>query len=170
MIISDFPEIFSEFRGKHFSLLWRGSRDGFGARDFHKRCNGHANTLVVILDPAGNIFGGFTPVAWESPSAGTYKADPSMKSFLFTLKNPRNTPVRRFALKAKMKHGAIYCGSKSGPDFNDMTGKDNCNANTNSWTSLGDHYTNDTGLNAKTFFTGSWKFQVKEIEVFEITA
>jgi hypothetical protein len=26
-IISDFPEIFSEFRGKRFSLLWRGGRD-----------------------------------------------------------------------------------------------------------------------------------------------
>jgi hypothetical protein len=43
VIISDFPEIFAEFRRKKFSLLWRGGRDGFGARDFHSRCDGHAN-------------------------------------------------------------------------------------------------------------------------------
>jgi hypothetical protein len=31
-------------------------------------------------------------------------------------------------------------------------------------------YTNDTGLDEFTFFTGSQWFQVKEIEVFEISA
>jgi hypothetical protein len=57
---------FSEFGGKQFSLLWRGSRDGFRARNFHSRCDGHANTLTLIKDTEGNIFGGFTPVEWES--------------------------------------------------------------------------------------------------------
>jgi hypothetical protein len=38
-----------------------------------------------------------------------------------------------------------------------------------SWTSLGRAYTNDTGLDGKTVFTGSQCFQVREIEVFEIT-
>jgi hypothetical protein len=46
VIISDFPEIFAQFRGKRFSLLWRGGRDVFGAGDFHGRCDGHANTLL----------------------------------------------------------------------------------------------------------------------------
>jgi outer membrane murein-binding lipoprotein Lpp len=57
-IISDFPEIFAEFRGKQFVILCRGSRDGFKAKEFHRRCDGHANTLTVILDTKGNIFGG----------------------------------------------------------------------------------------------------------------
>jgi hypothetical protein len=48
-IISDFPEIFAEFRGKRFEILWRGSRDGFAASEFHRRCDWHANTLVVIF-------------------------------------------------------------------------------------------------------------------------
>jgi hypothetical protein len=56
-IVSEFPKIFKEFRGSRFSLLWRGSRDGFRACDFHRRCDGHANTLTVILDIEGNIFG-----------------------------------------------------------------------------------------------------------------
>jgi hypothetical protein len=62
LIVWDFPEIFAEFKEKQFSLLWRGSRDGFGARTFHSRCDGHANTLTVILDTNGNVFGSFTPV------------------------------------------------------------------------------------------------------------
>jgi hypothetical protein len=40
--------------------------DAFRANQFHRRCDGHANTLTVILDTKGNIFGGFTPVEWES--------------------------------------------------------------------------------------------------------
>jgi hypothetical protein len=181
-IISDFPEIFAEFRGKRFSLLWRGGRDGFGARDFHGRCDGHANTLTLIEDTDGNIFGAFTPLEWESRNwngingkgDNCYKADPSLKSFIFTLKNPHNVPARRFALKAEKKNEAIYCDSENGPDFNDITVKDNCNAGTDSYNSLfGERYTNDTGLGGEppenTFFTGSEDYQVKEIEVFEIT-
>jgi hypothetical protein len=166
-IISEFPDIFAEFKGKHFELLWRGSRDSFKKEEFHRRCDGHANTLTVIVDTKGNIFGGFTPVEWESNSCG--KADDSQKSFLFTLKNPHNIPARRFALKAEMKHRAIECDSEWGPWFCGMRVSDNCNANTESYTSLGIAYTNDTGLHDNRVFTGSESFRVKEIEVFEIT-
>jgi hypothetical protein len=62
LIVADFPALFAEFGGKRFTLLWRGSRDGFGACHFQGRWDGHANTLLLILDTAGNIFGGFTPV------------------------------------------------------------------------------------------------------------
>jgi hypothetical protein len=65
LIVSEFPGILREFQLKRFSLLWRGSRDGFTASEFHRRCDGHANTLIVILDTDGNIFGGFTPAEWE---------------------------------------------------------------------------------------------------------
>jgi hypothetical protein len=170
-IISDFPEIFAEFRGKRFSLLWRGGRDGFRARDFHRRCDGRANTLTLIEDTNGNIFGGFTPVKWESLDwRNCSKADPSLKSFLFTLKNPRNVLARRFALKAEMKDEAIDCWSDWGPSFRDLSVSDNGNTNTRSCTyDFGVSYTNDTGLDGKTVFTSSQYFQVKEIEVFEIT-
>jgi hypothetical protein len=109
LIISDFPAIFAEFRWRKFSLLWRGSRDGFRASDFHDRCDGHANTLTVILDTDGNIFGRFTPVEWESrpwngirrEANNCFKADTSLKSFVFTLKNPHDIPPKRFPLKSE---------------------------------------------------------------------
>jgi hypothetical protein len=43
-----------------------------------------------------------------------------------------------------------------------------CNISDN-YACLGRSYTNDTGLNGEVVFTGSMNFQVKEIEVFEIT-
>jgi hypothetical protein len=144
----------------------------------------------VLLDTNGNIFGGFTPVEWESrvwnwkygEESNCRKADGSQKSFLFTLKNPHNIPARRFALKAERKKWAIACDSGWGPCFGPMRSplrvifggggiavSDNCNAHTHSGTSLGTCYTNDTGLNGEVVFTGSRNFQVREIEVFEIT-
>jgi hypothetical protein len=170
LIVADFPALFAEFRNKRFTLLWRGSRDGFGARDFHKRCDLHANTLTLIQDTGGNIFGGFTPVKWEWSFRPKWKGDQSLKSFLFTLKNPHNFPARKFGLKAEAKDEAIICDSSWGPRFRDIRVSDYCNTNRESLTSFfGRSYTNDTRMNRMTFFTGSESFIVKEIEVFEIT-
>jgi hypothetical protein len=60
-VIWDFLEGVSKF-----SLLWRGSRDGFGASQFHGRYDSHANSLTLIWDTNGNIFGGFPLLKRES--------------------------------------------------------------------------------------------------------
>jgi hypothetical protein len=167
-IVASLPPLFDEFGGKRFALLWRGSRDGFGARGFHGRCDGRANTLTLVLDTRGNVFGGFTPLQWESPPRGKDKCDDSLKSFLFTLKNPHNIPARKFALMAETKQRAICCFPSCGPVFGDMIVYGNCNTNTTNSTSLGYTYANDTALDGWKVFTGSERFQVKEIEVFQI--
>jgi hypothetical protein len=137
-----------------FTLLSRGSRDGFGAGDFHGRRDRHAPTLALIQDMGGSIFGGFTPLEWESRKwnrksgreDNCYKADPSLQSFIFTLKNPYNFPARKFAPKAENKDRAIYCDSSWGPHFWDLGVYDNCNASTDSYSGLGRSYANGTGL------------------------
>jgi hypothetical protein len=55
LIVADFLPLFAEFGGKRFALLWRGSHEGFGGRDFHARCDGHASTLALIQDKAGTF-------------------------------------------------------------------------------------------------------------------
>jgi hypothetical protein len=171
LIVSDFPPLFTEFSGKHFALLWRGSRDGFRAANFHERCDAHANTLTLIEDTGGSNFGGFTPLEWESrPWRGSWddaaKADPSLRSFLFTLKNPHNLPPRKFALKAERSHQAIGCVSSWGPNFWDI-GVAEATGSYTDW--FNTSYANDTGLPDKTFFTNPARFTVKEVEVFAIT-
>jgi hypothetical protein len=130
------------------------------------------------LDTNRNVFGGFTPVGWESRKwngkrgneNNCSKSDDSRRSFIFTLKNPHDIPARRFALKPEDKERAIWCDSTCGPWFSGMRVSDDCNANTRSYAFLGNlAYTNDTGLDGKTLFTDLQYFQVKEIEVFEVT-
>jgi hypothetical protein len=78
----------------------------------------------------------------------------------------------KFALNAAEKHGAISCESEWGPLFGsgcDIAVSDGCNTNTESSTHFGISSLNDTGLHKSIGFTGSEYFQVKEIEVFEIT-
>jgi hypothetical protein len=113
-------------------------------------------------------FQGFTPVEWKSED-WLSKADPSLKSFLFSLKNPHNFPARKFALKAEKKNYAIYCDSARGPHFCDMGIFSHCNANRDSYSSLGGSYANVIPRDGHTVLTGSYLFTVREIEVFEIT-
>jgi len=113
-IMSDAQQIsFQTLTGlenKLFSLLWRGSRDGFGARTFHSRCNTKANTVTVIKNKNGFIFGGFTSIPWSSK--GGYKED--SKAFLFSLTNPSNTPLK---LKVQSPEDAVVHDSSFGPTF-----------------------------------------------------
>jgi hypothetical protein len=102
LIVADFPALLAEFREKRFTLLWRGSRAGFGAGDFHCRCDGRAHTLTLIQDTDGNIFGGFTPVAWESPVEWKRKADPSLKSFLLK-ENDHVSPERHISFQIRSR-------------------------------------------------------------------
>jgi hypothetical protein len=169
LIVKDYPKILEEFERKKWKLLYRGSRDGFRSSNFHEKCDGQSNTLTLIETTTGFVFGGFTPLVWDSTTTD-YKSDSSQKSFLFTLKNARNIEPRKF----RVSNGsyAIYCNSDRGPSFgnnHDIYVADNCNANTCSYTNLGAAYVNDTGITGKAVFTGEYNFTVKEIEVFVIT-
>jgi hypothetical protein len=181
VIVDGLPEILEDVcQQQRFVLLWRGSRDGFQPRDFHSRCDGHPNTLTLIQDSDGNIFGGFTPVEWESRTWNEQmweqnncpKADGSLKTFLFTLKNPSGLAPRKFSLKPDWNRSAIYCDKDQGPVFGlegDVTIRSNCNTSSSSYANYFGHtFLNDTGLPGETFLTGSSSFRVKEIEVFEL--
>jgi hypothetical protein len=171
LILSDFPAIFADFKRKSFSLLWRGGRDGFRAKDFHDRCDGHAPTLTVILDKAGNVFGGFTSAAWESrPATNHWKGDTGPSSFLFTLRNPlgAKVPPQTFTIRDEKRSQALCCSSDWGPRFFGISVSPDCTTDNKSYSHL-EGYPNNTGLVGNTVFTGSPNFLLKEIEIFEIT-
>jgi hypothetical protein len=167
LFISKYPNIFQEFRENRFSLLWRGSRDGFEIASFHKHCDGHGNTLMIVIDTKGNVFGGFTPVAWTSNNGAV--ADNSLRSFIFTLKNPHDPTARKFALKAEKKGEAIVCSNSGGPSFGDIVIADKCNQNSSSSTAeFGTRYFSEIEQAKDTFLTGSSSFTVSEVEIFKI--
>jgi hypothetical protein len=168
-ILSEIPQILKDFETKTWQLLYRGTRDGFAASTFHAKCDEQSNTLTIILTTAGYVFGGFTPIAWDSSSS--YKPDDTGKSFLFSLTNPRNSEPKIFPI-SRASH-SICCSASCGPRFGsgyDIYVADRCNENTNSYTNVGHSYKNDTGIANDQIFTGERGFQVKEIEVFAISS
>jgi hypothetical protein len=100
------------FESKSFSLLGRGSRDGFGVSTFHSRCDGKANTLTLIKNSLGYVLGGYTAVPWSSPSSVTAYADTT--AFLFSFKNPSNNRLKLTAIEPEY---AVFHDLTWGPVF-----------------------------------------------------
>jgi hypothetical protein len=179
VILGSLPSIFDEFRGKRWLLVWRGSSDGLTRADFHRCCDGHANTVTFIRDGNGFIFGGYTPLEWETRQHNgkwdlennCYKGDDSGTSFIFTVTNPHNLPARKFALKPNDRRWAIYCCRMRGPAF----GRDRecevfITSNADGRTAgFGHAYNNDSGIPGPVLLTGNETFVVNEVEVFQIT-
>jgi hypothetical protein len=166
--MKDYPTILNDFANKTWKLLYRGSRDGFRVSNFHGKCDCQSTILTLIEAMKGFLFGGFTPLIWDSTSG--YKSDSSHQSFLFTLKNAGNIEPRKFKLSSGSN--AIYFWSNHGPTFgngHDIYVADKCNVNNSSYTNLGNGYVNDIGITGNAVFTGEYNFTVKEIEVFSIT-
>ena len=64
-----------------WTLLYRGTRDGFGAKDFHSKCDGKSPTLTLIKAQGSEyIFGAYTQASWKSSCI--YELDP--QAFLFS--------------------------------------------------------------------------------------
>ncbi len=163
------------FGAKSFSLLWRGSRDGFEAFKFHELCNGKPDTLTLTLikSTTGYIFGGYTSVPWSCD--GSSKED--YDSFLFTLTNPNYIPCK---LKITYQHAiyAVYHYSGYGPTFGnpssaqkDLFINDSSNNNKGNYIYFYAYQSPNgkSGIEGGKFFLGdSNKFQSAEIEVFQV--
>jgi len=52
---------------KELKKLYQATIDGDGAINFHSKCNGIPNTLVLIKSAGNRRFGGFTTAQWSSP-------------------------------------------------------------------------------------------------------
>jgi hypothetical protein len=169
-ILMEILDVLNDIGGgdRGWTLLYRGSRDGFRSSDFHGKCDGQRNTVTVILTTKGAIAGGFTPLAWDSQSStGEYRADDSGQSFLFTLKTAGNGPPRKFSLSSRTH--AICCTPGNGPTFggnHDLCVADGCHGNASSYTNVGPYSANGTGVNGQQVLFGEFKFIVKELEVF----
>jgi hypothetical protein len=158
------------FPNDKWSLLYRGSRDGFGAVDFHSKCDGHSNTLTIIKAAESSyIFGGFTTVSWESSVYVTFKRDPY--AFIFSLTNKDNKPLK-MKIHPNSHQYAICCHFEYGPTFvGGICVTNNANTTMDSYSDLGciykhPQYAYDTD-EAKTFLAGSIRFQLDEIEIYQ---
>jgi hypothetical protein len=146
-----------------WTLLYRGTRDGFGADDFHSKCDNHSNTLTIVKPKISSyIFGGFASITWEK--SGGFKSDPS--AFMFSLTNKDNQPSK---MKQINTNESIICHPLCGPIFgyNDFYICDLANTTANSGSDLGRSYQHPQPNQGQSFLAGSSLFQLSEIEVYK---
>ena len=142
---------------KFYNLIYRGSRNGFRAEDFHEKCDGKKNTIDVVQARNGRRFGGFTEAKWDKSNG--YKS--SSTGFLFSLDNKE-------VYYNKKNEYDIYCYSDKGPTFgggHDLFIDDNCNKDNESFDNSNHSY--DT-YGKKYALAGTKYFYVEEYEVYQL--
>ena len=152
-------------RSVTWQLLYKATRDGFRARDFHRLCDSKGPTLTIIKSTNGYLFGGYTRQSWIS----RYSYVRDTHAFLFTLTNPYSIRPTKYSIINGRQNTAFYGGSNYGPTFgggHDIYVPDNSKYN-NGYTNFGHTYRDTTGRRKNTF-TGSYKFKTSEIEVYRI--
>ena len=139
---------------KEYKLIFKASRDGFKAIDFHKKCDGKTNTLTLVFSKNGRIFGGFTDVSWDSES----DAKEGSNGFIFSLDN------KEIYYNINVKFN-IRCIADYGPIFGnfDLCISNNCNKNKSFIRS----YAYDIH-EKENLFDGNKFFYVEDYEVYEL--
>eukprot|EP00984_Skeletonema_dohrnii_P026449 scaffold15824_cov84-Skeletonema_dohrnii-CCMP3373.AAC.1 len=95
------------------NLLYRSSRDGLSAGEFHNSCDNKGRTLVLIETTEGEVVGGYSNTDWDG-EIGFCSAD---KAFIFILSGFDLTSPCKRKLKNADDKCAILCTEGYGPAF-----------------------------------------------------
>jgi hypothetical protein len=100
---------------KTFTLLYRGSIDGFATSTFHTKCDNQGSTFCVFKSTAGYIVTAFVNVSWDT--SGGYKAATSGTCWLNNLENSSGTISTTQYLNTGSPEYTIFCSTGYGPTF-----------------------------------------------------
>jgi Tfp pilus assembly protein PilZ len=89
------------------TVLYEAAQDGDSSSIFHSLCDDQGPTVVIIMTNTGNVFGGYSSIAWSS--SGGWGS--SSTAFLFRLR----PSIKRYNIKSKSH--SIYRHSGYGPTF-----------------------------------------------------
>ncbi|GES80977.1 BTB/POZ domain-containing protein [Rhizophagus clarus] len=97
-----------------FDLLYRASRDGNTAIEFHEKCDNRRATITIIkLRDSEGIVGGYNPLEWDS-SNGSFKR--TKDSFIFSFTNRTDLETAKIGYSNGDKN-SIICYPDYGPIF-----------------------------------------------------
>ena len=144
-----------------FNLLYRASRDGDSPYDYHKKCDGKADTLCLIQTIKGCKFGGYTETIIKSDAVD--EKDPN--AFVFSLNK------NKIYENMKKENCAVNHSKNWGPIF-----RNNAFAVWNK--NFFSYYEHIVGTKLDSNFgvmkedyeinNGEHYFSIKELEVFQI--
>ncbi|RHZ43523.1 hypothetical protein Glove_1033g11 [Diversispora epigaea] len=139
-----------------FSLILRGSRDGFKSKVFWNLCDRKTNVIVIAkIKDTDEIIGGYNPIGWNSNFMNRFSE--TTDSFIFSLKNGniKNSILSRVKVPTK----AIFNNGSLGPNFyNDLF-----MSNTRSF------YVENYGHYKKRIKKTDGEFSIDDYEVFQIS-
>ena len=149
-----------DFGDQKWKLVYRASRDGFAAKDFHSKCDDVLNTLTIIKTTNSSIFGGFKlrPIFREN----TFIHDPF--AVVFSLANKQKKPLL-FKLVDEKK--AVKYAKNFGPCFGngDIAITGDSNSSSSSSFCVGTSYQSCTDVPNE--YVKEEQLQTTEIEVFQ---
>lgn len=153
-----------------WALLYRANEHGFGAKDFHLRCDNIPKTLTIIQSSNGHVFGGYTDVSWDC--SNDYKK--STNAFIFSLINANNHPIK-VNIDPNESQFAIGCDESEGPIFgegHDIYIANNCHVQMQNYSNFPYSYKCPNVMvqpsKDKSLLAGSYYFNVSNIEVYKL--
>lgn len=155
-------------------LLYRASRDGWEASEFHFMCDNKGAKITIVKTSEGYVFGGYSDQSWAGN--GSYKS--SDDAFMFSLKCHAGLAPTKMKLMYGKNSDAVYCKSDCGPCFgagHDLSvggsGYYNALNLKSGYTTYNNTYELPTGA-LNSFLTGKHgsgnRFEVAEVEVFDV--
>jgi hypothetical protein len=175
LLCTDYQMRLNGFYGnakQKWELIYKATKDGFSAEDFHHCSDNKGPTMTIIQPQIGDyLFGGYAEISWNCD--GKYRSDPA--AFLFTLTNPHGIQPTKFFGNPNKKSAVLH-SKRCGPCFGGVTEdkkhfvgiqiSSNANENENSECSFPSSYIDTTGR-GEMLFTGTKNFVVQEIEVYK---
>ena len=152
----------------NWQLIYKASRDGFRAADFHRCCDEEVETVSAIHTTDGYLFGGYTDIPWTS-AGGLYKQSPRSFLFAFRSSSQGNRAVKAYVVDSSKSvyhnpdYGCVFGGG------NNICIADSSNINSSSYSNWesGQFYPFPSGVTAnKHWLVGQQYFQTQDIEVF----
>ena len=95
-----------------FHLIYKATRDGDDAKDFHKLCDEISPTLTLAKTKNGNRFGGYTSAPYTKNSEGQAINDPNAFVFSLDKKYKYNTDKPNSSIESNKNYGPFF-GSNS---------------------------------------------------------
>ena len=144
-----------------FNLLYRASRDGDSPIEYHKKCDGKANTICAIKTKKGCKFGGYT----ETKIGGKYKELSDPNSFIFSLNKMKiyeNKNKNEYAVCHSGTWGPIFRGGFSIADKSFFSDNIN-NIKSNNNSPFFDYDDDEFEIN-----NGEEFFSIDDFEVFQL--
>ena len=151
-------------------LVYRATRDGDSAEDFHKKCDKIGPNITLVLTLNNRRFGGFTKNNWEhlkedikekEPEVGSGKSD--IDAFCFSI------DLNKIYDNNELDSGVIFCCNSYGPTFCRNIFAINDNMLTKGGYCLKKNFSCFEGQEIDYEISGGKKvFGIKELEVLEI--